>query len=423
MKVVHLSTYDMKGGAALSAYRLHRGLGQLGHDSAMLVKYRASQDPRIHEFSLPMDWPQRWRRWSRRKAIVRTAQSYHHSRPTGFELFSEDRTPYGGAVLDQVPDCDVINLHWVAAYVDYQSFFLRATTRANMVWTLHDMNAVTGGCHYDMGCGRFAERCGACPQLGSNDPQDAAAQVWERKRGIFDALDPRRVCIVTPSQWLGQVVKQSPIFRRFRVETIPYGIDLDDFAPRDRSAARDVLGIPQDAKVVLFLAEMVDNRRKGFPLLADALLRCSAAVENLWLLSVGNNQPKLGGTMRGSHLNYVGNDRFLSLAYSAADLFAIPSLQDNLPNTVMEAMACATPVVGFDVGGVPDMVRHEVTGTLVPSGDTEGLAAAITSLLNNPHTCRIMGTQAREAALAEYPLLLQARRYGELYKELTDRAR
>ena len=419
MKIVHLSTYDLKGGAALSAYRLHRGLLRIGQDSSMLVKIKIGQDPTVGEFVLPMDLSRRWRRWARRKTIVRSAGPYAKSRPPGFELFSEDRTPYGGAVLDQVPACQVMNLHWVAAYLDYEQFVLAASQRAVIVWTLHDMNAVTGGCHYDLGCGRFAQRCGACPQLGSEDPDDLAGQVWDRKRAIFERLDPRKLCMVTPSRWLGQVVKQSPIFSRFRVETIPYGIDLDDFAPRDRAAARDVLGIPQDVHVILFVAEMVDNRRKGFLLLDEALSGCSRLIDRLWLLSVGHNPPQLKADVRGSHLNYVGNDRFLSLAYSAADLFVIPSLQDNLPNTVLEAMACGTPVIGFDVGGIRDMVRPGITGALVEPGDVGGLRDAMGALLKDPATRHRMSQQAREIVLTDHPLLAQARRYEELYHELT----
>ena len=418
MKIVHLSTYDKKGGAALSAYRLHCGLMNTGLDSSMLVRHRSSRDPNVREFVPLMDLLSRWERWSRRRSIARNAQPYALSRPSGFELFSEDQTPYKRSILGQVPACDVINLHWVATYLDYEQFFDMAIQRAAVVWTLHDMNAVTGGCHYDMGCGRFAQRCGACPQLGSQDPHDLAGQVWDRKRSIFDRLDPRKFCIVTPSRWLGQIVKQSPIFGRFRVETIPYGLDLHDFAPRDQAAARDVLGIPVDAKVVLFLAEMVDNRRKGFALLVEALRQCAGSIDRLWLLSVGNNAPKLEGGIEGSHLNYLGNDRFLSLVYSAADVFVIPSLQDNLPNTVLEAMACGVPVVGFDVGGVCDMVRHGVTGQLVRAGDVEGLRFAIVDLLRDTGRRRAMGARSRVIASEEYSLALQARRYRALYENI-----
>ncbi|GKS58909.1 glycosyl transferase family 1 [Nitrospira sp.] len=418
MRIAHISTYDVKGGAALAAYRLHRGLDRLGLDTSMMVKYRSSQDPRVTEFVLPMDLPSRGRRWWRRKTIVRSMAPYAATKPTGFELFSQDRTPYGAALIQQVPPSDIINLHWIAAYVDYELFFPTAATRACLVWTFHDMNPVTGGCHYDMECGKFAQRCGACPQLGSRDPQDLAGEIWDRKRAIFERLDARRLCIVTPSRWLGQVVKQSPIFARFRVETIPYGLDLDDFAPRDRASARHVLGIPEDAQVILFLAEMVDNQRKGFALLTEALAASAQSLKRLWFLSVGNNAPRLAAGLHGSHLNYVGSDRFLSMVYSAADVFVIPSMQDNLPNTVMEAMACGTPVIGFDVGGVRDMVRPDRTGLLVTPGDVGELRVAIERLVNDPPLGRRMGAEARRVAEAEYPLLLQAERYHTLYSEL-----
>jgi glycosyltransferase involved in cell wall biosynthesis len=147
-------------------------------------------------------------------------------------------------------------------------------------------------------------------------------------------------------------------------------------------------------------------------------MKCAAAVDRLWLLSVGNNPPKLTGDWQGLHLQYVGNDRFLSLVYSAADVFVIPSLQDNLPNTVMEAMACGTPVVGFDVGGIRDMVRAGRTGVLTGPGDVDALQTALTKILTSPQMRRGMSEEARRVALSEYPLLLQAERYGMLYKEL-----
>ncbi len=418
MKVVHLSSYDLKGGAAISARRLHCGLQRIGHDSSMFVRFRSSQDPAVGEYVIPESFDARWRRWIRRRAIVQSAEAYLTNAPKGFELFSDDRTPFGATVIDQVRPCDVMHLHWVAAYLDYEQCVPAALARGPLVWTLHDMNMFTGGCHYDMGCGRWASKCGGCPQLGSQDPMDLAAQIWERKQQVFQAVDPARFCIVTPSRWLSRTVGESPIFQRFRVETIPYGLDLDDFAPRERAAARDVLGIPAQARVLLFLAETVDNRRKGFVHLTEALEGLAGEFDQLWLLSVGNNPPKLDRALQGSHLSYVGNDRFLSLAYSAADAFVIPSMQDNLPNTVMEAMACGIPVVGFDVGGIRDMVRSERTGVLVPPGDVRALRDAIVRVLKSPESADAMGREGRTVALQEYQLTMQAQRYADLYKDL-----
>ncbi|CAI4032568.1 Glycosyl transferase family 1 [Nitrospira tepida] len=403
----------------MSAYRLHRGLLLHGHESSMFVLEKSSQDETVMRFHPSMDVTSRLRRRFRRKSIAKAWRAYAATRPSGYELFSQDRTPIGDALARQLVPCDVVHLHWVATFLDYESFFTAVPRERPVVWTLHDMNLVTGGCHYDMECGRYRSGCEACPQLGSRHSHDLSAEVWQRKRRIFAEVPPSRLCVVTPSRWLTQVVKDSPIFSRFRVETIPYGLDLDAFAPRDRLAAREVLGIPQDANVVLFVAEMIDNKRKGYTLLMDALTGCLRENRRLWLLSVGHRAPLGPGSMQAVHMGYVNNERFLSLVYSAADIFVIPSLQDNLPNTVLEAMACGVPVVGFDVGGISDMVRECQTGCLVGVGDVVGLQRAISRLMQDQELRTVMSKACRRVALDEYGLERQAQAYSDLYRTLS----
>ena len=190
------------------------------------------------------------------------------------------------------------------------------------------------------------------------------------------------------------------------------------FAPRDRACARDVLGISQDARVVLFLAEVVDNRRKGFSLLLEALPRCAKQVDRLLLVSLGSSPPKVDTGAPWLHLGTVNDDRFLSLVYSAADLFVLPSLQDNLPNTVLEAMACGVPAVSFNAGGTTDLVRPGITGYLAPAFEVPAFASAIIELLNGPTKRDEMAKNCRRIVLEEYPLELQAQRYSDLYKSL-----
>ncbi len=418
MNITHLSTSDVKGGAAISAYRLHRGLLLAQQESSMLVLHKASQDETVVEFFPPTDLGSRIKRRFRRRAIVRDAKEYEGRKPSGYEVFSDERSPFGQSILPQIGPCDIVHLHWVASFLDYDSFFRVIPHEKPVVWTLHDMNPVTGGCHYDMECGRHQQGCHACPQLGSTHAKDLAAEIWARKLAIVSQVPLHRLCLVTPSRWLGRVAKGSRLFARFRVETIPYGIDLDAFAPRDPSVARDVLGIPRDAKVVLFVAEIVDNARKGYAQLMTALSRCSKELEGLWLLSVGHKGARGPEGMRGSHLSHIDNERFLSLVYSAADVFVIPSLQDNLPNTVLEALACGVPVVGFDVGGIPDMVREGETGRLVKRGDIDGLRRAIVELLQSLELRHGLSRKAREVAVEEYALRRQAEAYTDLYATL-----
>jgi glycosyltransferase involved in cell wall biosynthesis len=381
----------------------------------MIVRDSGSDDAGVIAFRPSEDLLTRIRLALRRRQIDHELAQYG-PRAADYERFSDDRSPYNGSLFAQIPTCDVINLHWIAGFVDYQSFFARMPQVTPVVWTLHDMNAFTGGCHYDLGCDRHAKTCGACPQLGSSNPTDLARQIWQRKKAAFGRVPSNRLHVVTPSQWLARKFSESSLGRSFSVSIIPYGLETEDFAPRDRHTARDFLGIPREAAVILFVSEAVDDRRKGFALLAQAL--SGLDVPDLFLLSVGRGTLSLDVKIPWLHFGNVNHDRVLSFVYSAADVYVIPSIQDNLPNTVLEAMACGTPVVGFDIGGVPDMVRPGVTGLLAPAGDVQGLRATIAELLLNPERRAAMAANCRRIAVDEYALEVQARRYVELYESI-----
>ena len=415
MKILHLGKNDIIGGAARASFRVHWALRKQGYDSTVLVAHRHSNDPTVTAVVPSMDFLARLRRRWRRRQILGDFARYHATRPTGTEPFSDDRSVHAFDLVKQLPPCDVINLHWVAGFVDYHAFFSALPPRTSVVWLMHDMNVMTGGCHYDDDCGRYVSGCGACPQLGSTDPEDLSRQIWKRKQDVFGALEANRLHIVAPSRWMLELVKSSPLLSRFPVTLIPNGIDLEEFAPRDRGVAREVLGIPQGAQVVMFVSDNLTNRRKGFSLLTAALSGLMQ-IHNLFLLSVGKGEPPVTDPIPCKHIGQVWDDRWLSLIYSAADLFVIPSLHDNLPNTVLESMACGTPVVGFDVGGIPDMVRSGTTGQLVPVGDSVALGHAITRLLNAPSTCRQMAAECRKMVTEEYSYELVARRYAALYE-------
>jgi glycosyltransferase involved in cell wall biosynthesis len=419
MKIVHVNSNDQSGGAARAAYRLHQGLRQSGHDSRMLVAARTSDDPSVILFNKPMDPLSLARRGLRQLRIARDFQPYRSSRPAGLELFSDDRTAFGSTLVPQLPPADVVNLHWISSFVDYSSFFGSVTATRPIVWTIHDMNPFTGGCHYDLGCGRFERQCQRCPQIGGLRETDLAHRVWRRKQRVFSQLPQSKLHFVSPSRWLASEVKRSALLGRFPVSVIPYGLDTTEFAPRSKHCARELLGIPQNARVLLFVAESVDNQRKGFRMLVEALEQCGQSIPDLMLLSLGQGVSQTTLRFPWLHVGSVNNDRFLSMVYSAADLFAICSIQDNLPNTVLEAMACGVPVVGHAVGGIPDMVRDGVTGMVVPVGDVGALSSGILQLFSNPERLSDMGANARRIACDEYSLSLQAKRYSALYSELT----
>jgi glycosyltransferase involved in cell wall biosynthesis len=421
LNILHLNTYDIYGGAARAAYRLHKGLLCLGFDSSMYVATRRCSDPTISALTLPVGSIYSLIRLLRRVMIKGSFVRYQRNRPAGYEIFSDDRSQFGLFYLPQSPIPDIINLHWIARFIDYGFFFKRVTERTPVVWTLHDMNAFTGGCHYDNGCKNYKNKCGSCPQLGSNRVSDLSNQIWQRKHAIFRQIKPNLLHIVATNKWMATEAKSSKLLRDFPITIIPNGLDTSVFAPRERQVARDALEVPKDARVVLFAADSTSHHRKGFTLLAQALEGIKN-LNNLFLLSIGDGEPVVSDQIPHIHLGHIDNDRLLSLVYSAADLFVIPSLQDNFPNTVLESMACGTPVIGFNVGGIPEMIRAEVTGLLIPRQDINALRSGIVKLLQDSIRLEKMAAECRKLAVEEYALKIQAKRYLKLYKQIINDA-
>ena len=386
----------------------------------MYVLDKYTNDPWVTQFrSLRgrIDWITRN---ARRLQLNLSFRRYAKTLPSERTFFNEDRTPFYKDACRQMPKAEVINLHWVAGFLDLGAFFDWLPAGMPLVWTLHDMGVFTGGCSQDLGCGKFTEQCGACPQLGSTDESDLTRDVWRRKKKYYSALHSKRLHIVTPSRWLGEQVNRSPLLSRFPRSVIPYGLDLEEFKPRDRRFSREVLGIPQEAKVILFVSNGLHTHLKGFKYLVGALEGMRSS-NGIFLSCLGFGSSPEIEKFPHVHIPSMTNDRSLSMVYSAADVFVLPSLADNLPNTMLEALACGTPVVGFATGGIPDGVRPGATGLLAKTGDSAELRTAILEMLGNDAKRAEMSANCRRIALAEYDLGLQTDRYMELYAEILRR--
>ncbi len=418
MRITHLSTYDIAGGAAKAARRLSIGLCRVGHESRLLTLYKESSDPTVLVFDPPRDLAIRLRRALKRRVLERT-QKMIHSRPPGSAFFSDDRSQHNADILDQLPPSDILNLHWIVDFFDYGSFFRRLPRGIPVVWTLHDMNPLTGGCHHAGDCQSFRASCGACPQLTSKAENDLSRQIWNRKRRAYGSVPQGALSFVTPSRWLATKVKESSLGAGFPVNVIPYGVDTENFRPQDVQLARQALGVPIHGRIILFSSYFVRNSYKGFPLLLEALNRMRS-IPNLCAITVGggDSDEYREGTVPIRSLGLIKDEKQMSLVYSAADLFALPSLQDNFPNTALEALACGIPTVAFGVGGVPEIVRNGLTGVTVSPGDSEALARAMEDLLGDPERRASISKECRRVALEEYGLEIQGRRYLELYRSL-----
>ncbi len=424
-KIVHLCSHDF-GGAGKAAFRLHKGLMQIGVASTMFVANKNSGDPsvkgipskdsdkmipsiNVSSYQSPM-WPQQRLRWENE------LQKYP-DRPGGLEIFTDTSSVIDLGQIQEIKDAYIINLHWVAGILDYSSAPL-ALKNKHLVWTLHDMNPFTGGCHYSGKCERYKKRCGACPQLGSTSDNDLSRQIWNRKNYTFQNLD---VKIVAPSKWLAECASKSSLMSRCSVQVIPNGFPLEIFKQYNKTEIRKSLKIPNNAKVILFGAASLNNERKGFRYLLEALNNFSHQKDNdIILLTFGQFPASLQNPSKFPiyNLNVISSEYQLALAYSAADVFVIPSLEDNLPNTVIEAMSCGVPVVGFNVGGIPDMVEHKKNGYLAKPQNTLSLAEGIEWILSSPERHSQLSKRCREKVERQFDLSIQAQAYKQLYEAI-----
>lgn len=419
IRVAVICTENGRGGAGRAANRLHHAF--CGHDhlsSTMLVAPGRNRtgDPTVEPVDLSdiagLRLRSRWAGW-RRIAQNRWRNRF---RPRGYEPFQDDREPDGYALEPHLAGTDVLHLHWVARFLPVEAIPWFAA-RVPLLWTLHDMLPFTGGCHYDHGCGRWRQGCGACPQLGSTRARDVSASNWKRKRQAFAAVPDGRLRIVTPSRWLAEQVRSSPLLQRFPVSAIPNAVDLERYRPQDRRAARTSLGLPVDRQLLLFVADDLSSMRKGGQFLQRAMAELAdvAAVD---LVAVGGGRAPIDHP-RVHRLGLIDDEERLAKVFAAVDLFILPSLQDNLPNTMLESLAAATPVVAFDIGGIPDFVRPGETGALAPAEDGEALAEAAKDLLAAPDRLAALGQNGRQLVERECRAAVAANRYYLEFSALT----
>ncbi|MDJ0661020.1 MAG: glycosyltransferase [Crocosphaera sp.] len=420
VKVVQLNTIDVGGGAARAAYRLHKGLQQAGQQSLLLAKYKLSSDETVGVVqSLPSS--------DTTETDPFTALQTHYINENRTDLSNTlFNFPYPGWDISQVEEvqtADIIQLHWVAMFQSPQTLKRLASLGKPIVWTLHDMWGFTGGCHYSAGCEGYQTSCNNCPQL-KDDKFGLAAAILKDK---LDLLSGINLTLVTPSYWLADCVGKSALFKHQRVEVIPNGVETDRFMPIAKVKAKESLGIKPNSFTLLIGADNGNEKRKGFEEMIKSLEVCledekfyiAVQQEKIKLLSFGVPNEQLSSLkIPVVSLGQIKSDDKLAEIYSAADIFVLPSLEDNLPNTMLESMSCGTPVVGFEIGGLPDLVQDNITGKLVPAGDYSALATAILTAFKTPEQRAKMGENCRQLIEEKYSLSVQANNYLELYKDL-----
>lgn len=319
---------------------------------------------------------------------------------------------YPGLPVDQLRFMsffDVVNLHWVASFLAPEAVAYLAGLGKPLVWTLHDMNPFTGGCHYSSGCEGFASDCGNCPQL-IDTFNDFPAKVLKAKYRHW----PDSITVVAPSRWLADCAARSLLWSNNRIEVIPNSVSTDLFHPLPQVAARKRLNLPLDAKILLFTCQSHAERRKGYHELLEVARILADRRHDLHVLTLGRPSTEAQEIpLPHTSLGRIEREELMAIAYSAADVTVLPTLEDNLPNVILESISCGTPVAAFDSGGVKDAVLDGVTGYTAPKGDCRGLAAIVERLLVED-----LGASCRTEAVQRFSLSVQAARYARLFESL-----
>jgi glycosyltransferase involved in cell wall biosynthesis len=380
MRVLIVNTSERTGGAAVAANRLMEALVNNGVKAKMLV--RDKQSDRITVVSLPHSPSLRWHfLWER---LVIFAYSHFSKK----HLFDIDIANAGTDIthLPEFQEADVIHLHWVNQGMLSLSD-IRKILRSGkpVVWTMHDIWPATAICHLTLTCRYFTSHCRCCRYLpGGGGNNDLSAKIWRRKRRL---LDEGNISFVACSRWLEGEAKSSALLRGQQITSIPNPIDTRMFTPGDRDEARRQEQLPADKRLILFVCQRLTNRYKGMDYLIEACRLLAKEhpemCETTGVVLLGSHADEVAAQLPfpSYKLGYVGDERRIARIYCACDLFVLPSLSENLPNTIMEAMACGIPSVGFRVGGIPEEIDHQKNGYVAKYKDAADLARGIRWIL------------------------------------------
>lgn len=413
MKVLIVNTSERTGGAAVAANRLKDALNNNGIEANMLVRDKLSDDTTV--FTIKNGWRTQWNKLWERWCI------FWHLRFSKHNLFAIDIANAGTDItqLQAFKDADVVHLAWInQGMLSLKGIEKILKTGKPLVWTMHDIWPATAVCHITLDCRQFETQCKDCRLLPSGIGRNLARRTWKRK----EAIEGRsHIIYITCSKWLQGEAKRSALIGKNTIKCIPNPIDTSVFCKADKAEARRILGLPTDKRLILFASQRVTNQNKGMGYLVDA---CRKMVEqhpetlaNTAVVVLGGHAEDLceNFDLPMFPLGYVSDTQQIVDVYNAIDVFVLPSLSDNLPNTIMEAMACGVPCVGFEVGGIPEMIDHERNGYVVKMKDSADLAYGINWVLNVADYGKL-SANAVEKVKQCYSQTRVATQYIDIYK-------
>lgn len=415
MRVLIVNTSEREGGAAVAANRLMDALNNNGVKAKMLVRDKETDD--ITVVGLKSGLRQRfnflWERWC----------VYWHLHFKRDHLFELDLANTGSDItkLPEFKEADVIHLAWInQGFLSLNVIRKIINSGKAIVWTMHDLWPATGICHFTLGCEAYKGQCRKCFFLpGGGSATDLSTRVFNKKKKLYYNSG---IHFVACSKWLGSSAKQSSLLSGLQLSVIPNPIDTHVFCPKDKRAARLHSTLPEDKRIILFVSQRVTMERKGMAYFIKAI---SLLAERHPEMKVNTAIAILGGradevvsqlALPSFPLGYIRNERQLVDIYNSADVFVIPSLDDNLPNTIMEAMACGVPSVGFKVGGIPEMIDHQKNGYVANFKDADDLAAGIHWVLDEADN-EDLKKRCVQKVMSCYSQRSVAMKYVEVYNQ------
>jgi glycosyltransferase involved in cell wall biosynthesis len=409
VKVLIVNESDTKGGAARAALRLHNALMKLGVDSNMLVQ---------NKYGSALNVVGPVSRWQKIKVKM---GAFIESLPVTLYR-NRTKTHFSSAWLSNSRmvkrinsfNADIVHLHWINSGMLGVSDVNKI--HAPVIWTMHDNWLFTGGCHIKWECERYKEHCGECPRLGSSRTNDISRITYQRKKMVLSRMD--KLIVTAPSRWLQNLAKESSLLRSHQIMNIPNMIDTDVFKSFDGSLSRKLWNLPTKKKIILFGAiNSTNDVNKGYKELVGALLAVNDQNIELVVFGSSNGEISLSDKYNTHFLGHISDDVSLVTLYNSADVVVVPSLQENLSYTIMESLACGTPVVAFDVGGNRDLIDHKVNGYLASPFNTLDLATGIEWVLNNPDKSSL-SKRAIEKVLFNYKSGQVGQQYLKLYGQI-----
>jgi len=419
MKILHLSTYDTKGGAAKGCYNLFKELKTYSDlDIKLLVQNKYSSD---NDILGPQNDIQDY---------------FNTARPfidRAFVKILNPKTPKGTyfhpailpnkLILKTIKEFepDILHLHWVAGgFFDYK---ILKKINIPVIWTLRDMWPFTGGCHYSSDCQKYTEYCHCCPTLNSTFKYDASYFSFIKKQ---KAYANSKIIPVGISNWISDCARKSSLLKDKPVYVIHNCIDTDIFKPFNKTFSREVFSLPENKKLLLFGAiKSLEDTRKGFQYLKLALdeIANSEMKDEIELVVFGDNQQsdECKYPFRVHYTGYINDEKTLSLLYSAVDAMITPSTQEAFGKTAAEALACGVPVVAFKETALDEIIDHKINGYLANYLNYKDLAKGITWILDNKD--EQISIEARNKAINHFSLRVSAKKYYDLYLNVLNTGR